>query len=251
MASQANSGIYEIVNLVNGKRYIGSAKSIERRFGQHRVRLRGKRHYNRRLQNSWNKYGEASFAFRILVLCPVEFLICFEQAAIDSYRPAYNLAPTAGSTLGVRLSEATKAKIALKAMGRKCPPRSSEYRAKISAAHKGKPKSPAQMAKLQEGRARQTFGEERSSKVSAGLKLAYAEGRHRRDRPPEYREKIAAMLSGRQLTAEHRANMSAAMKGKKRGPYKLSPEKEERRRELGRAAAAALNFKRWGYVAPK
>jgi group I intron endonuclease len=99
MAELANSGIYEIVNLVNGKKYIGSAKSLHSRFGNHRVRLVSGKHHNRYLQKSWIKYGAEAFAFRVLLICRPTDLICFEQRAIDSLRPEYNLSPTAGSTL--------------------------------------------------------------------------------------------------------------------------------------------------------
>lgn len=51
------SGIYRILNRVNGKSYIGSAKNISIRFAQHSVGLRKNKHFNVYLQNSFNKYG--------------------------------------------------------------------------------------------------------------------------------------------------------------------------------------------------
>ena len=59
-------GIYKIINLVNGKFYIGSSKNLMKRWGDHLYRLRNNKHLNKHLQNAYNKYGESSFAFVII-----------------------------------------------------------------------------------------------------------------------------------------------------------------------------------------
>lgn len=246
MADPADSGIYEIVNLVNGKRYIGSAKFLRKRRGQHWTRLRGGWHNNRHLQNSWNKHGGENFEFRVLLRCLVDDLLFFEQRAIDAFSPSLNICPTAGSTLGRRHSPATRAKIGARKAGLKMPPRSAEHRAAISRALLGKMPGPEKMEKLQAGRRAFVRTADQCQGVSEALRAAYAQGRHRRDRPPEYREKIAMTLTGRKLTAEHRANVARAMTGKKRGPYRLDPLKTAQRREQGRALAAKVNARRWG-----
>ena len=220
MADPADSGIYEIVNLVNGKRYVGSAVDMAHRWREHRWSLNGNRHSNRHLQASWAKHGDGAFAFNILETCGPADLIAREQVAIDLLRPEFNICPRAGSTLGRRHTSETKAKIAVQRKGRKLPPRSPEHRAKLAAAMKGRPKPADQMAALQAGRREQEFTEERRARVSTSLKAAYVEGRKSRTRPPEYREKIAASLRGRKASPEHRANQSAAQLGKKRGPYR-------------------------------
>jgi len=250
MAAQPMSGIYEIVNLVNGKRYIGSAINFETRWCEHRRTLRRGCHHNRNLQKSWHQYDEAAFAFRILEICDPEYLIEKEQAAIDALYPEFNISQRAGSTLGVKYtSEAkarvsaslrgkrtgiprnrasvektaaahrgmkrsaeTRAKIAEKAKGRKCRPRSAEYRAKISAALKGRQKSSEHMTALQAGRARRVFTAEDRERLSLWLKTQYANGSRGRARPPEYREKIAASLRGRKLSAEHKTNVSKGLR---------------------------------------
>jgi group I intron endonuclease len=100
----AESGIYEIINLVNGKRYVGSAVRIEGRWKEHRRDLRAGRHKNRHLQNAWIKYGEAAFEFRVLEIVPrLGLLIEREQAHLDRGYD-YNISPTAGSPLGVKHS---------------------------------------------------------------------------------------------------------------------------------------------------
>lgn len=98
----AESGIYEIVNLVNGKRYVGSAVDTRKRWQDHRSYLRRGAHHCHILQKAWRKYGEAAFEFRVLEICDPSELIVREQAAIDILKPEYNICPLAGSSRGVR-----------------------------------------------------------------------------------------------------------------------------------------------------
>lgn len=84
-------GVYEITCLGNGKRYIGSTrKSFQRRMTSHVILLRKNKHHNRNMQNSWNKYGERSFSFRIYRACSAREAYDFEQAAITETQPAFN-----------------------------------------------------------------------------------------------------------------------------------------------------------------
>src|ERR1035437_397640 len=52
------SGIYKIINKIDGKYYIGSSDHIKRRWYSHRTELRKNRHGNQYLQRARNKYGE-------------------------------------------------------------------------------------------------------------------------------------------------------------------------------------------------
>lgn len=70
----ATSGIYEIVNIINEKRYIGLASNLNSRKQGHIYDLRRGKHGNPYLQNAWNKYGESSFIFRCLEECSKENL---------------------------------------------------------------------------------------------------------------------------------------------------------------------------------
>lgn len=54
-------GIYCIINLVDGKRYIGSAINLRERLNRHYHELTTNQHFNGHLQRSWNKYGEKKF----------------------------------------------------------------------------------------------------------------------------------------------------------------------------------------------
>ena len=103
------SGIYAIVHIASGKRYVGSAIDLRARSDQHKRALSTQRHGNRLLQRAWNKYGEGAFQFVILEYCKTELLLEAEQRYIDE-RSEYNLSPTARSPLGVRHTKETKAK---------------------------------------------------------------------------------------------------------------------------------------------
>ena len=169
------TGVYCWLNRVNGKRYVGSsAKSILKRMRKHRQDLSTGRHYNRHLQSAWNKYGSRKFAFVILERCDSEDCIVREQYWMDKYQSAnprfgYNIAPKAGSTLGVKLgkptrehsrnralalegkrggwkhTEAAKAKMSATRKGHTFI--SAEQRAKTSATLMGHPVSKEQIAK--------------------------------------------------------------------------------------------------------
>lgn len=64
------AGIYEILNTVNNKRYIGHSKSILKRWEGHLYHLRRGDSLHTHLQSSWNIYGENSFKFSILEILP-------------------------------------------------------------------------------------------------------------------------------------------------------------------------------------
>lgn len=128
--SLLNTGIYIITNIKNNKCYIGSAVNIQGRWKVHLSTLENKKHDNGHLQASYNKYGKESFIFDILCYCKKEDLLYFEQKCIDLFKPEYNILKIAGSTLGYKHTEATKAKMS--------KPRSEETKRKISEAKKGK-----------------------------------------------------------------------------------------------------------------
>lgn len=65
-------GIYEILNKVNGKRYIGQSISIKDRLSNHKcqlTRVTRSKDCNRHLYNAVSKYGIRSFSFSIIEEC--------------------------------------------------------------------------------------------------------------------------------------------------------------------------------------
>ena len=110
--------IYKIINIVNEKFYIGSARNFDIRKKTHLYTLRNNKHANEYLQLSFNKYGEINFKFQILEECKLEELISREQYYLDNLNPEYNICKVAYSRLGTKHSEETKRKIGLKSTGR-------------------------------------------------------------------------------------------------------------------------------------
>ena len=130
----AKSGIYQIINLVNGKKYVGSAVNLEHRKAQHLSDLRKGIHHNPHLQSSWNKYGADAFEFCIVGRCSPERLIELEQEVMDHLKPEYNIVPTAGSSLGRKHSEETRRRMSMAFTGRT---HTKEHNRKIGEAHRG------------------------------------------------------------------------------------------------------------------
>lgn len=115
--------IYKIINLVNGKFYIGSTiRPLRIRKYEHLSSLRKNKHPNDYLQKSFNKYGEKNFKFEILEKLNFEkclskkeiakILVNREMELIEIFSPDYNLkiSNTIGKS-GYKHSEETRKKI--------------------------------------------------------------------------------------------------------------------------------------------
>lgn len=159
-----NSGIYEIQNVINGKKYIGSAVDINKRWKKHLAMLRRGIHDNKHLQSTFDKYGEKVFMFDVLAfVLQKEDLIPIEQFFINALKPEYNIAPMAGSQLGLKHSKEAKRKISKAMKGKPSgmlgKHHSKETKRKMSEAEKGeknhnygKPLSEEAKRKLSEAR---------------------------------------------------------------------------------------------------
>lgn len=111
--TRSKSGIYKIINIVNNKKYIGSAVDPKARFYTHKSSLRKKRHHSIILQRAWDKYGEHCFSFEIIEECEKENLIKREQYYLDMMLPEYNVSKKANSCLGIKCSEESSRKKSL------------------------------------------------------------------------------------------------------------------------------------------
>lgn len=129
------SGIYCIQNIITGKRYIGSSVDVKRRLSEHRSDLRCGVHANPYLQSSFSCHGESEFIFSLVEKVDKPDLASREKYWIDYYNAyisddGYNVeAPYRGPVL-----EETKAKISAANKGKV---RTPEMRAAASAARKG------------------------------------------------------------------------------------------------------------------
>lgn len=188
------SGIYEIVNTVNGARYIGSATRMSKRFSAHRCYLRKGNHHSYRLQRAWDKYGEAVFEFRPILMCTTAELLLREQWAVDTYRPGYNIAAVAGNAMrGRHHSPETKARISASTRGRTC---TAATRARISAAGIGRPQSAESRRK-------------RSIAMQGNKYAVGSQGRRGAKATPATRLRLSNSHMGKSPTPETRRRMSA------------------------------------------
>lgn len=101
--------IYAIKNTINKHLYVGSARDFLVRKYKHLNDLRKGKHHSLYLQRAYNKYGEQGFRFVVLETVRKESqLLKREQHYLDKLNPVYNICHTAGSCLGIKLSEERK-----------------------------------------------------------------------------------------------------------------------------------------------
>ena len=92
--------VYQIVNSVNNKIYIGETTRGEIRWNEHKQQLRGNRHPNPKLQADFNKFGEEVFSWSIIEEYPKDkdTLLLEEINTIDKLlregKELYNLSLT-------------------------------------------------------------------------------------------------------------------------------------------------------------
>jgi len=91
-------GIYTITSPA-GDMYVGSSKSIETRWTQHRFQLKKGVHHNRLLQDVANKHGVRSLQFEIVDTCDERDLLAREQEILDRLKPNCNLYQIVGTNL--------------------------------------------------------------------------------------------------------------------------------------------------------
>lgn len=214
------SGIYEILNTVNGKRYIGHARKFSKRWKEHVGRLTKGKHHSRHLQAAWDKYGEAAFKFRIILTCAPtkEMLLFYEQQLIDKAQPEYNIARIAGSTLGTKRTPEFCAAISERMRGHhygKGYKRTPEQCENISKSQTGKVLSPEHKAAISKGGRgikKSPETRERMSRAQKGNKKGVGK------RPPEFSAKQSIRMLGnkygvgvkRPRTPEHTARIVAS-----------------------------------------
>lgn len=148
------SGIYCIENIVNGKKYIGASKQIQQRFSEHKCNLRKNRHLNNYLQRSWNKYGESSFKFQIVVECSICDLDKMEIKLIQEYKAncrdcGYNLVTGGGA--GRIVSEESRRKMSKSHTGLKQTEEHKRNAAATKIGIKRKPETLRKMSESQKG----------------------------------------------------------------------------------------------------
>lgn len=150
------SGIYKIVNKVDGKYYVGRAVNFRKRWTIHKRNLIKNIHPNFYLQNAWNKYGSENFEFVVVeyVENNLEVLIETEDKYIKKFLEdrrtgidnCYNISESADGGCGPH-SEKHKKNISESLKGIK---RTEDHQRKLNESHRGKKLSETTKKKLSE-----------------------------------------------------------------------------------------------------
>lgn len=193
------SGIYQIINKINGKVYIGSAKEFKRRYTQHINSLKKGTHHNKHLQGAFNRDGSDSFEFHVLKVVEGEQAdrLLVEQTHIDklqdSWETCYNFKQQTVATTRSCFSkdpDATRVKKSEASIGMWKDP---TYR---------KLQSEIQSIKTQE---QWENIEHRESKIE-GMKSF-----HLSEESVEHKQKIASRMRNRTVSSETRVKISKAV----------------------------------------
>lgn len=221
------SGIYVIINTVNGKQYVGSSTVLSVRKRRHFQDLRTNTHVNKHLQAAWNKYGGTAFVFQVLEHCPLEQLIEREQywiEKLDVVTRGYNIAPTAGSMFGYVH-----------------PPNSGVFARWANPAYREKLyralQSPEARARVSEQFRQQWADPQRRERYIQQIRDRWAD--------PEYKARVAA--SNRQAVADPaiRAAMSKRARERLSNPKNYQRMVESRRTPEARAQASQRTRQQW------
>lgn len=211
------SGIYQIVNIVNGNCYIDSATDFKTRWALHVKNLNLGKHHSKYLQNAWNMYGESNFQFVILEQCPKEVLIEREQYYMDMLNPEYNVCKVAGkrSRLGLKNSPEHVEKTRQFHLGNKW---SLGYK------HSDETKK-----RMSEGSAHAMLGKHHTAEAKAKMSKALIGNKRTLGHKlsDEHKAKVSAFHKGRVKSDEERKHISEALKGSH-----LSEETKEKLRAI-------------------
>lgn len=129
------TGVYQIRNLLNDKRYIGHTARLtgfEARWGEHQRELFGGRHKNPHLQRAWKRDGAPAFVFEILEECPPTNCVNREQHYLDTLlfascddlrfrKLGYNIRRIGKSNLDVKFSQQTCERMSVSKRGNRNP----------------------------------------------------------------------------------------------------------------------------------
>jgi group I intron endonuclease len=184
--------IYVIINIINDKQYVGQAFRKHFRWKNHKIALKTNAHSNKHLQASYNKYGKDAFVFLVLEnLFDCSNLDEREDYWIKLLKPEYNKAPVAGSCLGFKHSEETKALWSKQRKGKK---RSEEFKLVISKSWETRIVSDEAKANMSKAHIGKTQSEETKAKRSLAMRGNTRNNGKKRSKPmsEETRKKIGA-----------------------------------------------------------
>jgi len=220
--------ILEIVDdigdlVVAEQRHMDVAQSFRSEFGYNVSRTAGSPLGIKRSQATRDKISAARTGSRMSEAQKAKLSEANLGKQRGPHTPEHN-AKIGDAHRGRKHSDEARANMSAARKGRKFGPRSPESRARMSAAQKGRKLSVEQRAKISEIQRGKTLSPEHRAKISAGLKAAG----HR----PSQETCIAARKArtGSKHTADTRAKMSAAKKGRPVHPNSLAALERHRNR---------------------
>lgn len=202
------SGIYEIFNAVNGKRYIGQSSDLQKREKEHCYKLQIKKHSNPHLQRAYLEYGSDKFLFRMIEEVPIKLLDSHEIAWIAFYK-------TDQQESGYNLSRGGE-------MNYRGKHHSEATRRKISESNKGHKHSPETIKKIIESRKWYSHSEKTKRNIAESWKhntvaqealRRSREARKGRPLSPEHRHKLSLAHIGIYPSEETKRKFSKVFKG--------------------------------------
>lgn len=135
-------GIYRIVHIESGRCYIGRSGDIAKRWDAHiRDLTASTDHHSAYLQHAWNKYGANAFRFEVVVLeSDPQRLIELEQYYLDKRlfergSKEYNMSSSSRGPVGVKHSAEARARMSAAQKGRKRSPESIEKQKRTRDSH--------------------------------------------------------------------------------------------------------------------
>jgi len=238
------TGIYKITNTVTGQVYIGLSRDCPARMSKHKCDLRKNRHRNQHLQNSWNKYGEAIFSFRVELECPADELASHEMRLIaesQSYKPDLGFNNSMGGENNPPTEETRKR---ISESAKKRAPPSEETCRKISDAKKGKPVSEeVRLRLITMGKGRKKTDEERQRRSESLRGNTNGKGTKRTEEQKKAMSEVKMgnkNSAGRKMSPEHYAALIGANVGKPRSEETKAKISATRLLRYGRTTASLL-----------
>lgn len=111
---KGKSGVYALVNKINGKVYIGSSVNLYSRLRDYYANWYITTYPDLLISKAIVKYGLINFAVLILEVTDKDDTLKVEQMLMDMYQPEYNILKKAGRPVGYKHTEVSREKMLYK-----------------------------------------------------------------------------------------------------------------------------------------
>lgn len=84
--SHREMGVYRILNIQNGKSFVGSAMNLNGVWNKHKFTLNMGGHMNKEFLAEWKQYGEDGFQYEILELIKPQEDFVLQASDLEKYK---------------------------------------------------------------------------------------------------------------------------------------------------------------------